>query len=226
MSDKGESRVNNQPSKGRPRMGPIARRTMIALAAAFAVGLAGCNKGSTGADVSADMSLGPANAKVTVIEYASPTCPHCAHWNEETFGPFKAKYIDTGKVRYVMREAMIHGPPDAAVFLLARCAGKDKYFSVVDGAWRTLPELNQSGDVRGWIMRLGQSMGMSDGDIDKCITDQKALDALNARYTKEMKEFDVQYTPTFVVNGKKIETPAPPTLEELSAIIDPLLAAK
>ena len=67
---------------------------------------------------------------------------------------------------------------------------------------------------------------MSDSDIDKCITDQKALDELNERYTKEMKEFDVQYTPTFIVNGKKIETPAPPTLAELSAIIDPLLAAK
>jgi protein-disulfide isomerase len=206
-------------------MGPIARRTILVSTAALALGLTACKgSGKPAGDFSADMSLGPADAKVTVIEYASPTCPHCAHWNENVFGPFKAKYIDTGKVRYVLREAIIHGPPDAAIFLLARCAGKDKYFSVVDGAWRTLGELNQTQDVRGWVMRLGQSMGMSEADINKCITDQKALDALNARYTKEMKEFDVQYTPTFIINGKKVETPAPPTLEELSAIIDPLLA--
>jgi protein-disulfide isomerase len=207
-------------------MGPIARRTMILSAAAFGLGLAGCKPGAgAGVDVSQDMSLGSATAKVTVIEYASPTCGHCATWNEEVFGPFKAKYVDTGKVRYVLREAMIHGPPDAAVFLLARCSGKDRYFSVVDGAWRSLGELQASGDVRGWVMRIGQSMGMSDADIDKCISDQKALDELNERYTKQMKEFDVNATPTFIINGKKLDSPAPPTLAELSAVIDPLLAA-
>ena len=207
-------------------MGPIARRTMILSAAALGLGLAGCKPGAGAAvDVSQDMSLGSATAKVTVIEYASPTCPHCATWNEEVFVPFKAKYVDTGKVRYVLREAMIHGPPDAAVFLLARCSGKDRYFSVVDGAWRSLGELQASGDVRGWVMRIGQSMGMSDADIDKCISDQKALDELNDRYTKQMKEFDVSGTPTFIINGKKLDSPAPPTLAELSAVIDPLLAA-
>ena len=226
MPDKEESRLNDQLSEGETRMGPIARRTIITgLVGAAALALAACKPGGGGAtDLSQDMSLGSADATVTVIEYASPTCPHCADWNHEVFPHFKKKYVDTGKVRYVLREAMIHGPPDAAVFMLARCAGKDRYFSVIDAAMRSLPELNADPTgVRGWVMRIGQSMGMSDADIDKCITDRKALEALNTRYEREMKEFDVRFTPTFVINGKKLDTQAPPTLAELSAIIDPLL---
>jgi protein-disulfide isomerase len=125
----------------------------------------------------------------------------------------------------VLREAPIHGAQDAAAFMLARCAGKDRYFAVLDGAWRSLPDLASTGDVRGWIMRLGQSVGMTEEQVDKCVGDQKGLAAMNARVEKEMKEFKVEYTPTFVVNGKKMETQAPPTIEELSAVIDPLLAA-
>jgi protein-disulfide isomerase len=203
-------------------MGPIARRSMLIGAAALS--LTACNNGGGATDLSQDMSLGQADAPVTLIEYASPTCPHCAEWNHTVFPAFKAKYVDTGKVRYVLREAMIHGPPDAAVFMLARCAGKDRYFSVVDAAMRSLPELQQNPtDQRGWVMRIGQSMGMNDTDIDKCITDAKALETLNARYEKQMKEFQVEYTPTFILNGKKLTNQAPPTLAELSALIDPLL---
>lgn len=219
--------MNNHLSEGETRMGPIARRTMITgLLGASALALVACKPGGGGAtDLSQDMSLGSADAKVTLIEYASPTCPHCADWNEEVFPSFKKKYVDTGKVRYVLREAMIHGPPDAAVFMLARCAGKDRYFSVIDAAMHSLPELNANpGDMRGWVMRIGQSMGMSDADIDKCITDPKALETLNSRYERQMKEFNVEYTPTFIVNGKKIDSQSPPTLAELSAIIDPLLS--
>ena len=81
----------------------------------------------------ADMSLGSPTAPVTVMEYASPSCPHCAHFNEAIFPAFKAKYVDTGKVRYVLREAPIHPDLDAAAFLLARCAGPAGYFKVIDG---------------------------------------------------------------------------------------------
>lgn len=206
-------------------MGPIARRSLFVGAAAAALTLAACNKGAGGSvDVSQDMSLGSADAKVTVIEYVSPTCPHCASWYKEVFPAFKKKYIDTGKVRYVMREMPIHGAVDYAVFMLARCAGKERYFNVVDGAWNSLEALfADQRQQRQWIMRLGASAGMSEADTDKCISDKKALEQMNARVEKSAKEFTVEYTPTFVINGKKFDSPAPPTLAELSAKIDPLL---
>jgi len=206
-------------------MGPIARRSLIMGAAASALTLAACNNSKGGSvDISQDMSLGSADAKVTVIEYVSPTCPHCADWYKEVFPAFKAKYIDTNKVRYVMREMPIHGAVDYAVFMLARCAGKERYFNVVDGAWNSLPELmaDQS-QQRAWIMRLGGSAGMSEADTDKCVSDKKNLEAMSTRVDKSAREFNIEYTPTFIVNGKKIESPAPPTLAELSAVIDPLL---
>jgi len=206
-------------------MGPIARRSLFVGAAAAALTLAACNKGSGGSvDVSQDMSLGSADAKVTVIEYVSPTCPHCATWYKEVFPGFKKKYVDTGKVRYVMREMPIHGAVDYAVFMLARCAGKERYFNVVDGAWNSLGELlADQRQQRQWIMRLGASAGMSEADTDKCISDKKVLEQMNARVEKSAKEFTVEYTPTFVINGKKFDSPSPPTLAELSAKIDPLL---
>src|SRR5260370_34178229 len=88
-------------------------------------GLAACNRPAPGAAVEGDMSLGSPNAKVTVIEYASLGCPICAKWNNEVFPDFKAKYVDTGKVHYVLREFLTGDAPIAAAgFLLARCAGK------------------------------------------------------------------------------------------------------
>ena len=115
---------------------------MRAIAAAFAllglaVSLAACKPaGGPGAVASGDMSLGNPNAKVTVIEYASLGCPICAKWNNDIFPAFKTKYIDTGKVRYVLKEMLTGDEPVAAAgFLLARCAGKDKYFQVVDAVF-------------------------------------------------------------------------------------------
>src|SRR5262252_4432484 len=115
-------------------MAGISRR--IALAAVAALGLAACSKG--GDAVSADeMTMGSPTAKVTVVEYASVACPICARFNNEVFPEFKKKYIDTGKVRWVSREALTGNPALAASgFLLARCAGKDKYFQVTDAVYR------------------------------------------------------------------------------------------
>src|ERR1700744_5268888 len=120
-------------------MGQSTRRLFVIALAILS--LAGCNKiaamtGSQGAVTADDMSLGNPNAKVTVIEYASVACPHCARFNNDVFPAFKAKYIDTGKIHYVFREMLVGGDAEmqmaAAGFLMARCAGKDKYFSVVD----------------------------------------------------------------------------------------------
>lgn len=205
------------------------RRALLPIAALAALALAGCNPSAGGAhgdaavNVGPDKSLGKATAPVTVIEYASPTCPGCAAWNADVFPAFKAKYVDSGKVRYVLREAIIHGAADAAVYLIARCSGDDDYFKVVDEAMRTFPDARKAGDARAWMDSLGKTGGLNPEQVEACISDPEKLSELNARFDAQMREHDVQGTPTFVVNGKKVETAGPPTLDQLSAIIDPLL---
>jgi protein-disulfide isomerase len=177
--------------------------TAVALTASVAVALAGCNKTETSS--ADDMSLGNPKAKVTVVEYASASCSHCARWNNDVFPAFKAKYIDTNKVNYVYREFLT--PPvqvAAASFLLARCAGKDKYFQVVDSVYRSQEEMFTTGDFRGVLLRIGQSAGMDETQFNACVTDEKNLKALNDRVEKYAKDAKITGTPTFVVNGKKV----------------------
>jgi protein-disulfide isomerase len=209
-------------------MPSISRRALglTAAAALTALSLAACG-GKEGGSTAGDMSLGNANAKVTVIEYASVTCVHCAAWNEEVFPEFRKKYIDTGKVRYVFRE-MLTPPADvaAAGFLVARCAGDDKYFQVVDAVMRGQQEMFGSGDPaapRNVLLRIAQSAGMTEAQFTECVSDEKALTALNERVEKQAAEFEVQSTPTFVVNGEKMKEGAA-TLAELDGWIQPKLA--
>jgi protein-disulfide isomerase len=187
---------------------------MRAIAAAFAllglaVSLAACKPaGGPGAVAFGDMSLGNPNAKVTVAEYASLGCPICAKWNSDNFAAFKAKYVDTGRVRYVLKEMLTGDEPVAAAgFLLARCAGKDKYFQVVDAVWRQEQDLLESGrgaDERDRLMKVGETAGMSDPQINACITNDAALEALNKRVNDAATAAKIDSTPTFVVNGKAL----------------------
>ena len=205
-------------------MGSIARRIFLVLAVAGLMGA--CSQagaaGAKGGD--GENSMGNANAKVTMIEYASVTCPHCARFNEEVFPAFKAKYIDTGKVRYIFREFLT--PPQqvaAAGFLIARCAGKDKYFSVVDAIFHSQQEMfTQGGDIRGILFRIGRSAGLTDDKINTCVQDEKALKDLNDRFEKAINVDKIDGTPTFVINGKKMES-GEKTLAQLDAEIQPLL---
>ncbi len=183
-------------------------RRILVLAAALSVGLAGCDKlfGHKDAVTADDMSLGNATAKVTVIEYASASCPHCARFNNEVFPAFKAKYIDTGKIHYVFREFLT--PPEAvatAGFLVARCAGKDKYFSVLDAIFHGQEAMYQSGDFRGGLLRIAQSAGLSEAQFTACVEDDKAITALNDRVQRFAKQDNITGTPTFFVNGKKLD---------------------
>ena len=187
-------------------MRPLTRRllTAVALSASVAVALSGCgNKAETSnAD---DMTLGNPKAKVTVVEYASASCIHCGRWNNEVFPAFKSKYIDTNKVNYVYREFLTNPPQLAAAgFLLARCAGKDKYFQVLDSIYHSQEEMFTTGDYRGVLLRIAQSSGMDENQFNACVNDEKALKALNARVEKYGKDANITGTPTFVVNGKKI----------------------
>jgi protein-disulfide isomerase len=157
-----------------------------------------------------EITLGNPDAKVTVVEWASLTCPHCARWNEEVFPEFKKKYIDSGQVRYVFREFLT--PPEqvaAAGFLLARCAGKDKYFNVTDAVFHSQNEMFSTGDVRGVLFRIGRSVGMTDDQVQACVQDEKSLAALNERVQKAITTDKVQATPSFDVAGTRLEGEQP-----------------
>ena len=198
----------------------LSRRYLVAAVAMAALSLAGCNKGGKGDAAEGDMSLGNADAKVQVVEYASASCSHCARFNNTVFPAFKAKYIDTGKVHYTLKEFLT--PPEevaAAGFLMARCAGKDKYFTVLDAIFKNQAEMFQTGDFRGVLLRIAQSAGMTEDQFNKCVSDPDALKALNARVQRAINQDKISGTPTFVVNGKQVAT-GEVTLDQLSAAID------
>ena len=193
-------------------------RRNLALLAAAALMVAACSKPTAGVTTAEDMSMGNAAAKVTVAEYASASCPHCARFNNEVFPEFKKKYIDTGKVRYVFHEFLT--PPvqfAAAGFLTARCAGADKYFSVLDAIYRDQENIYKSNDLRGGLLRIAQSAGMTEKQFTDCISDEKALNALNARVEKATKDDNINATPTFIVNGTKLE--GEQTMAQLDAAV-------
>jgi len=182
------------------------RRLMLVAAAALT--LAACNKGagSGGPAMNDDMTMGDPNAKVKMVEYASASCPHCAKFAIDVFPEVKKKYIDTGKVHYTFRE-ILTSPPElaAAGFLMARCAGKDKYFTVLDGVFRSQQDWVATGDPIGSLKRVAASSGMSDDQFTACITDEKATKALNARVEKYSTQDNISATPTFIIGGKKLE---------------------
>jgi protein-disulfide isomerase len=191
-------------------------RCLIALAAAAAL--------AAGAAVAApaalpdDMSLGNPKAKVQVIEYASLSCPHCAHFNETVFASFKAKWVDTGKARYTLKEMLT--PPQqvaAAGFLMARCAGPAKYFKVVDEVFRSQPRW-ESGKIKPVLEEIGKANGVDEAQFAACLQDQASLDALSARAQRAYEADGVESTPTVFINGKRLE-PLPQTPAEMDAAI-------
>ena len=200
----------------------LTRRLALTLAAGAAIALAACDRGGKTDAAAGDIYLGRADAPVTVYEYASVACVHCAAWDRDVWPEFKRKYIDTGQVRYAMREILTAPVPVASAgFLLARCAGKERYFEVVDALFRSQAEMARTGDARGTLLRVAQSSGMTEEQFQQCITNEDEIVALNERVERFAGEDNVTGTPTFVVNGKKVE--GEPSLAALDAAIQPLL---
>jgi protein-disulfide isomerase len=165
-----------------------------------------------------EMTLGPDTAKVTVIEYASATCPHCAAFYKDTFGTLKKEYIDTGKIRVVFRE-FPHDDAALAAFMLARCAPKEKYFPLIDVFFATQPEWTQN-PLAG-LNKIAQQAGFTQESFDACMKNETvAKDILAVR--KKAEGFGVTGIPTFFVNGERFEGET--TIEAFRAKIDPLLA--
>ena len=183
-------------------------RVIAAILICLGLGLAGCNKAGGANAGQDDMTLGPATAKVTVLEFASLGCPICAKWNNDMFPAFRAKYVDTGKVHYVLKEFSTGDAPVAAAgFLLARCAGKDKYFQIVDAVFRQEAELLESdrnAEKRDRLVKVAESAGLTEAQFDACTGNDDALKSFNDRVEKSAKQYNIESTPTFVVNGKQL----------------------
>jgi len=197
---------------------PTRRLLMAAAAVGAALALAGCNQAGGGATPVDSMTMGKADAPVKMEEYASVTCSHCGRFHTEVFPAFKAKYIDTGKVHYTFNE-FLTDPPAVAVagFLTARCAGKDKYFSVIDALFRSQEEMYRTQDPRGTLLKVAQSAGMTEAQFNACVNDDKALKAIEAR-VKAAQDRGISSTPSFFINGKKAKD-GEMTLEELDAAV-------
>lgn len=152
-----------------------------------------------------DMALGNADAPVTVVEYASFTCPHCRHFHDDVFGKIKANYIDTGKVRFILREVYFDRFGLWAA-MLARCGGEMRYFGVVDlifGKQQEWTKGNSAPEIVGNLKKLGRAAGMDDATMDQCLQDAPMAEALVAVYQQHMAEDDVPGTPTFFINGQQ-----------------------
>jgi protein-disulfide isomerase len=171
-----------------------------------------------------DMSLGNPKAPIQVIEYASLACPHCGHFNEEVFPTLKSKYIDTGKVRYTLKE-MLTEPVTVAVagFLIARCAGSDKYFTVVDQVFRSQSRWT-SGNIKPIFQEIAANNGVDEAHFAACLQDQNAADAIARRAQRASEKDGVNSTPTLFINGKQVD--APQSAEELDALMAKYVKAK
>ena len=217
----------------------LTRRELLTTGAVLALGAAGISAGvlppfttlAMAADTNpspedlahagpaGDIMIGSDKAPVTIIEYASMTCPHCAHFSMETFPELKKRYIDTGKVRFIFREFPLDALA-AAGFMLARCAGNDKFMAVVETLFAKQAE---------WIVKepipqleaIAKQFGFSHEAFNECLANQKRLDNLTVVRDYAVDKLAVNSTPTFFVNGKRLV--GDQSIEQLTKEIDPYL---
>jgi protein-disulfide isomerase len=167
-----------------------------------------------------ERAIGDPAAKVTVIEYASMTCSHCAEFHETTFKPFKEKYVDTGKVRFIFREFPLDALATSA-FMLARCVPEDRYFPVVDILFRQQRNWAFTDNPATALLNIVKQAGFTQESFKACLTNQQILDGVNWVKDRGSQEFGVSATPTFFINGTKLSGAL--SLEDMDKEIGPLL---
>ncbi|MCE1234907.1 MAG: DsbA family protein [Hyphomicrobiales bacterium] len=167
-----------------------------------------------------EMSMGKADAPVTVIEYASMTCGHCAHFHETVFPHLKEKYIDAGKVRFIYREFPLDALA-AAASMLSRCAPGDRYFEMTGLFYAKQKDWIRADDPVEGLFSIAKQSGFTRETFKTCLTDQKLLDGITANRTRGSEAFKIDGTPTFFVNGKKIVGIS--TVAEMDEALAPLL---
>lgn len=170
-----------------------------------------------------EMTLGAEDAPITIYEYASFTCPHCATYHSKVFGKLKAEYVDTGKVRFVMRDVYFDRFGLWAA-MLARCGGPEKFFGVSDLIYdrqREWTSGESNAEIVQNLMKLGRLAGMNDDQMNACLQDNTMAQALVAEYQKNAEADDINSTPSFVINGTKYGNMAYPDFKDT---LDGLLA--
>jgi protein-disulfide isomerase len=168
-----------------------------------------------------DLVLGNADAPITVVEYASMTCGHCANFHTKVFPTLKEKYVDAGKVRFIMREFPLDNLA-AAASMLARCAGEGKTLPLISVLFAKQDDWAfVKGDPRPELMKFAKQAGFTQESFEKCLTDQKLLDDISAVRTRAADTFGVNSTPTFFVNGKKLSGGG--SLDDFEKAFDPIL---
>lgn len=169
-----------------------------------------------------DMVLGAANSPVTVVEYASMTCGHCAEFHKTVFPKLKSEYIDTNKIRFIFREFPLDIKA-AAGSMLARCVGKDdpkKYHAVVDILFASQNDWVLK-DTSEQLRRVAKQAGMSDDAFNACLSNQSMLDAMKKGQDYAFEKLKVDSTPTLFVNGTRLKGGA--SFEDFKKLIDPNL---
>jgi len=165
-----------------------------------------------------DMTMGKDDAKVTVVEYASASCPHCAAFYKDVFPKIKADYIDTGKIKFLFRE-FPHNQQALAAFMLARCSPKEKYFPLIDVFFKTqeawVPNAHDG------LLNIMKQSGMSEADFDACLKNQDVAKGIIATREKASTKYGVDGIPTIFINGKVFTGEA--SYDDLKKTIDPLL---
>jgi protein-disulfide isomerase len=166
-----------------------------------------------------DVVLGSEKAPVTIIEYASMTCPHCAHFSDTTFPELQKRYIDTGKVRFIFREFPLDALA-AAGFMLARCAGNDKFMPVVETLFAKQREWMVEKPIEP-LRGIARQFGFSQESFDACLANQKVLDGIQQVRDRAAEKLGVNSTPTFFINGKKFV--GDQSIDALTKEIEPYL---
>ncbi|MEM9632291.1 MAG: thioredoxin domain-containing protein [Pseudomonadota bacterium] len=164
-----------------------------------------------------DKFLGDENAPVTIVEYASMTCGHCANFHKSTWPDLKKDYVDTGKVRFIFREFPLD-PVAAAAFMLARCAPADKYFEIVDIMFEQQRNWAFTDNPYQSLLDFSKQIGFTQESFEECLTNQGLLDAVNAVKDRGAGEFGVNSTPTFFINGEKVSGAL--SIDEMGKIIE------
>lgn len=167
----------------------------------------------------AERSLGSPDASVTIVEYASMTCPHCATFHAETFGTLKERYIETGKVRMVFNNFVLNAI-DLRAAMLARCAPADRFFGLTDVLFKTQNVWARAADPIAELSKIGRLAGLNKATIDACLASEALGNGLIAQ-RQAGTAAGVASTPTFIINGERVV--GGHSIDELAAIIDPLL---
>ncbi|MBX7145762.1 MAG: DsbA family protein [Alphaproteobacteria bacterium] len=167
-----------------------------------------------------DYSMGNVNAPLVMIEYASLTCPHCAHFSKEVMPKIKETYIDTGKLRYVYRDFPLDGVALKAS-LLARCVAKDNYFNMIDALFSAQEQWTKAEDPVKGLKQFGRTAGLSEQDIDTCLADGQATNLIATRYKEASEKYGVHGTPSLVINGKLYSQIS--TFEQIDEVLKSLM---